>query len=274
MDKYPEYSWDDQDFKELQSVVLAGGPDESDIALPVADCNYCDSVEDSYICVACGHNPDCQLTDCCHQFEQVDDGLVHDEDCEQCEVFECCTAGGGEKCKICGQNSICEEIECEDSIHAITCYGCHKSDEPHEGRICQTCGHLEFCEEPYCDEPTHSPDAQGKRIASAEELALVRRLEELRDQKRGLEDEINEVREKLIGSTFSTAGELFGSPSADHPIAWAKYRENYSISNARKSKLKSQFPEVFREFFSLRKSYTIYLASSFGERSHEELDKP
>lgn len=210
---YPDYSWDDQDFEELQEAVLGEDPEE----------------------------PEDFDTD------------FHELDCPICEQ------GNWDKCNSCGHDPYCEESDCRETIHAVRCSGCHASEDFRAGKTCPTCGHLEFCLEPDCNESTHDFEVNPRRIASSEELELVRKLGELRDQKRSVEEEINRIREKLINDVFSSDMELFESVFSEKPLAWASYRESHTISSADKSKLKSLFPEVFQRFFRKREVYTIYL---------------
>ena len=208
-------------------------------------------------------------------FEELQDAILGDDPEEQdtnVSELDCYVCGDGnwDKCDSCGHDAHCEESECQRPIHAVTCSGCHASDNSRAGNTCSSCGHLEFCDESDCEQPTHIFEDSHRRIASSEELCLIRRLGELRNQKRNVEDEIKVVREKLVSSAFSSRLQLFESQGSEKPIAWAKYRESYTISYSNKSKLKSLFPEVFQRFFRKSEVYTIYLESSNG--SADQLD--
>lgn len=133
-----------------------------------------------------------------------------------------------------------------------------------EAEICLSCGHLSFCIEPDCDQPSHESEENLRKVATSDELALVSKLADLRNQKRQLEDEINQVRDSLIASAFSASRELFESPTSDKPIAWADYSEQYWIPSSSISELEKKFPTVIREFFKLRKTYTIYVQKPIG----------
>lgn len=237
MSEVPGHSWDDQDYESLQEEALAGCFESDDIEAPEIDCPRCWELLGIHICLACGHNPNCELTNCCHNYEKDETfGLKHDDDCDFCNLIECCRGTDAEKCRLCGHSKLCTERQ--------------------------------------CDEPSHTYGEIQRRVATSEELDLVLRLSRLREQKRQLEKDINKVRESLISSTFSTTRELFETPTSEKPMAWADYRESYSISSNKKSALEKKFPEVFREFFTFRETYTIFIMNPIGKGAFFRRQKP
>ena len=92
------------------------------------------------ICLACGHDPSCRESHCCHNYEKIDlQTTEHSLSCEICVDCQCEELSVENLCLECAHTRQCQRRRCESHFHCE----CHSSSLGKQ--ICLDCGHRVFC---------------------------------------------------------------------------------------------------------------------------------